>query len=65
MLGVMVDHQQIVNITEDIGLVLPTLPTCLLLEPQVRVSWARHVAHHTHAPCQVHPKGSTTRLETI
>ena len=40
VLGVMVDHQQVINITEDVGIILPTLPVCLLFEPQVRVSWA-------------------------
>jgi hypothetical protein len=64
VLGVIVGHQQIVNITEDVGIVFPTRPVCLLLEPQIRVGGARHLAHLVHDPCQVRPKGSTTRLET-
>ncbi len=39
VLRVMVDHQQIVNKSEDVGVMLPTIWVCLLFEPQVRVSW--------------------------
>ena len=31
--GVMVDHKQIVDVTEDIGIVPSSFPVCLFLEP--------------------------------
>ncbi len=59
-LGVMVDHQKVINITEDKGVVPDCFPVCLFLEPQVRISRARHIAHSSHASCQMCPKGGTT-----
>jgi hypothetical protein len=39
-LGIAVNHQQVINITEDIGIVPCSFLVCLLLEPQVRISEA-------------------------
>ena len=59
------NQKQIINITEDIGIVPSSIPVCLFLEPQVRISSARHVAHSLHASCQMHPEGCTARLQSI
>ena len=40
VLGVMVDHQQVINSTEDVGIVPYSFPICLLLEKMVRVNRA-------------------------
>ena len=61
----MVDHKQVFHITEDMGIVMITIPVCLFLEPQVRVSRAQAVPHLMQTPDQVYLEGSTTRLQLI
>ena len=40
VLGGMVNHQQVANITEDIGIVWSSFPVCLFLKSQIRISRA-------------------------